>query len=132
MLSFFDSKLHPGGHLLICVPNPMCRLFRETFTYLDYPPHHVNRFTKAALESIARILGYSCVDYWQESIRVEHCSAIAKARREKLLAHSRCRWLRRHLGAVLDSLILPLMTDWHEEIGHSHSMVYRKSLNAGG
>ena len=131
MLSFCDRKLQPGGHLLICVPNPECRLFRETFAYLDYPPHHVNRFTSGALQSIARVLGYTCVDYWQESLRVEHFSTIAKARREKLLVHSRGRWLRRQIGAVFDSLVLPLTTSWHGEIGHSHSMVYRKSLDEG-
>jgi hypothetical protein len=131
MLSFFDSKLQPGGHLLLCVPNPECQLFRETFAYLDYPPHHVNRFTRGALQSIAHVLGYKCVDYWQESLRVEHFSTIAKARREKLLVHSRGRWLRRQIGAVVDSLVLPLTTSWHGEIGHSHSMVYRKSVDEG-
>lgn len=126
ILDFCDGKLVPGGHLLVSVPNPDSPLFRETFAYLDYPPHHMNRFSKQALESVGRILGYSSVDYWQEPLRIEHFSSVVKGRRQKLLAGGRFRWIRERLGALADTILLPMLHGGRGEIGHSHTMVYRK------
>ena len=126
IMSFVDEKLSPGGHLLVSVPNPDSPLFRETFAYLDYPPHHMNRFTKRALESMGRVLGYSSVDYWQEPLRIEHFSSVVKGRRQKMLTAGRLRWLRERLGALSDVLLLPALHGRQKEIGHSHTMVYRK------
>jgi SAM-dependent methyltransferase len=126
IMSFVDGKLVPGGHLLVSVPNPDCPLFRETFAYLDYPPHHMNRFTKLALESLGRILGYSPIDYWQEPLRIEHFSSVVKGRRRKMLAAGRFRWLQQRLGGLTDVLLLPALHRRSGEIGHSHTMVYRK------
>lgn len=128
IMSFVDGKLLPGGHLLVSVPNPDSPLFRETFAYLDYPPHHMNRFTRAALEAMGRVLGYATVDYWQEPLRIEHFSSVVKGRRQKLLATGRLRWLRERLGALADVLLLPALHGQRAEIGHSHTMVYRKPV----
>lgn len=128
IMAFVDEKLLPGGHLLVSVPNPDSPLFRETFAYLDYPPHHMNRFTKRALESMGRLLGYSAVDYWQEPLRIEHFSSVVKGRRQKLLAGGRLHWLRERLGALADTILLPALHGQREEIGHSHTMVYRKPV----
>lgn len=126
IMDFVDGKLLSGGHLLVSVPNPDSPLFRETFAYLDYPPHHMNRFTKRALESMGRVLGYAPVDYWQEPLRIEHYSSVVKGRRQKLLAAGRLHWLRERLGSLSDVLLLPALHGQREEIGHSHTMVYRK------
>ena len=126
ILGFCDGKLLPGGHLLVSVPNPDSPLFRETFAYLDYPPHHMNRFSKQALESVGRILGYASVDYWQEPLRIEHFSSVVKGRRQKLLVGGRLRWVRERLGALADTILLPMLHGSRAEIGHSHTMVFRK------
>jgi 2-polyprenyl-3-methyl-5-hydroxy-6-metoxy-1,4-benzoquinol methylase len=126
MMSFVDEKLLAGGHLLVSVPNPESPLFRETFAYLDYPPHHMNRFSKSALESVGRLLGYLTIDYWQEALRIEHLSAVVKSRRRKMLENQRLRWLQLHLGTVGDSIVLPMLLGRGGEIGHSHTMVFRK------
>jgi SAM-dependent methyltransferase len=126
IMEFVDAKLLPGGHLLVSVPNADSPLFRETFAYLDYPPHHMNRFTKRSLVSLGGVLGYTVADYWQEPLRIEHFSSIVKGRRQKLLASGRLRWLRERLGALCDALVLPALHDPHGGIGHSHTMVYHK------
>lgn len=126
IMAFVDEKLLPGGHLLVSVPNPDSPLFRETFAYLDYPPHHMNRFPKRALESLGLVAGYAPVDYWQEQLRIEHFSSVVKGRRQKLLASGRLRWLRERLGALADAILLPAIHGQRQEIGHSHTMVYRK------
>jgi len=126
IMTFVDGKLLPGGHLLVSVPNADSPLFRETFAYLDYPPHHMNRFTKRGLEGMGRALGYEVVDYWQEPLRIEHFSSVVKGRRQKLLAAGRLRWLRERLGALCDAILLPALHDPSSGIGHSHTMVYRK------
>jgi SAM-dependent methyltransferase len=126
ILAFCDRKLLPGGHMLVSVPNADSPLFRETFAYLDYPPHHMNRFSKAALESMGRILGYAVIEYWQEPLRIEHFSSVVKGRRQKLLDAGRFRWLRERLGALVDTIVLPAIHGQRQEIGHSHTVVYRK------
>ena len=126
IMSFVDGKLLPGGHLLVSVPNPDCPLFRETFAYLDYPPHHMNRFPRRALESMGRLLGYSVTDYWQEPLRIEHYSSVVKGRRQKLLESGRLRAIRQRIGALVDVLLLPALHGQRAEAGHSHTMVYRK------
>lgn len=128
IMAFVDGKLLPGGHLLVSVPNPDSPLFRETFAYLDYPPHHMNRFTRRALESMGRVLGYASMDYWQEPLRIEHFSSVVKGRRQKLLAAGRLRWLRERLGTLADDVLLPALHGRTAEIGHSHTMVYRKPV----
>ena len=112
--------------MLVSVPNADSPLFRETFAYLDYPPHHMNRFSKAALESMGRILGYAVIEYWQEPLRIEHFSSVVKGRRQKLLDAGRFRWLRERLGALVDTIVLPAIHGQRQEIGHSHTVVYRK------
>ena len=126
IMAFVDGKLLPGGRLLVSVPNAESPLFRETFAYLDYPPHHINRFTKRALEGMGRVLGYEIVDYWQEPLRIEHFSSVVKGRRRKLVSAGRLRWLRERLGALCDAILLPALHDPSRGIGHSHTMVYRK------
>lgn len=126
LMDFVDRKLLSGGHLLVSVPNPESPLFRETFAYLDYPPHHVSRFPKQALESMGRLLGYTPIDYWQESLRLEHWSSVVKGRRRALLAGSRFRRLRERIGALADAILLPMLHGQRPDIGHSHTMVYRK------
>ena len=46
------SLVKPGGLIHIAVPNPK-RLEKGTETGLDYPPHHLTRWTPKALESLA-------------------------------------------------------------------------------
>jgi hypothetical protein len=128
MMSFVDGKLLPGGHLLVSVPNPESSLFSETFAYLDYPPHHMNRFTKHALERMGGILGYSPVDYWREPMRIGHWSAVVKSRRRKMLAAQRLRRLQLLVGTIGDAILLPMSIGSSGEIGHSHTMVYRKPV----
>jgi len=128
IMSFVDDKLLPGGHLLVSVPNPESPLFSETFAYLDYPPHHVNRFTKRALESMGEILRYAQVDYWREPIRIEHLSSVVKSRRRKMLAAQHLRRLQLLIGALGDVVLLPTILGSSAEVGHSHTMVYRKPV----
>lgn len=128
MMDFVDSKLLSGGTLLISVPNPESPLFRDAFCYLDYPPHHINRFTKKGLESLGHCKNYVCVDYWREGLRIEHFATAVNGRRKKLLAAERFPKLKARLASLFDIVLLPALHDPGNGIGHSHTMVYRKPV----
>lgn len=48
--------LRPGGRLLLSTPDA-ARTLRSTFEVLDYPPHHLSRWTDAQYERLADVFG---------------------------------------------------------------------------
>lgn len=54
--------LHPGGHISFSVPNrdsTLNSLYRKLVPDIDYPPHHLTRWSKRAVEDFLKREGFS-------------------------------------------------------------------------
>ena len=107
ILDFCDKKLVSGGYILISVPNNASEYFQEIFCCLDYPPHHMHQYSKKSLESIGRVMNYEVIDYWTESIRIEHFAAIIREKREIITKNSKYRGIIKKMAHLLDIVLLP-------------------------
>lgn len=121
-LEFVDKKLEVGGYLFITVPNNDSNYFKETFDYLDYPPHHVHQFNEYALKYIAKVMNYELLEYWVEPLRIEHYSSIIKHRRKKL--SYRLKFLSK-IFSLFDYMLIPYFYN-NQEKGHTHGVLLKK------
>ena len=55
------SKLKKDGVLWISVPDKENSFFQ--FSHLDWPPHHLSRFTKASLQLLCERAGFTLIEY---------------------------------------------------------------------
>lgn len=132
-LAFVDKKLEFGGHVFICVPNNDSDFFKETFSALDYPPHHMHQFNEYALKYVAKILNYAIVDYWTESLRIEHYTDQIRNRRKKIKnifqIGGNMLWDRISTKIIdlLDYLLLPYFYN-NKVNGHTHGILLKKEV----
>lgn len=66
------SKLKLNGHLLLTMPNSESEYMKEVYQILDYPPHHITRWNKKSLESMAKLFNLDVIDYYEEPIADIH------------------------------------------------------------
>ena len=55
------SKLKDNGKLWVSVPDQENSFFE--FSYLDWPPHHLSRFSRNSLQILGKRAGFRVVDY---------------------------------------------------------------------
>lgn len=66
LLAEMRARLKDGGHLVVTTPNPSCihrRILGLEKWNMVAPPHHINLFTRAALEEMLRLAGFEVLDY---------------------------------------------------------------------
>jgi 2-polyprenyl-3-methyl-5-hydroxy-6-metoxy-1,4-benzoquinol methylase len=66
LLTQMSERLLPGGVLLLTTPNPSCihrRLRGLSNWNMVCPPHHINLFTRTALQEILRRAGFEVLKY---------------------------------------------------------------------
>lgn len=73
------SLLTAGGTLLVAVPAEDSFLAYEVNNVLNMPPHHLTRWTDAALQNVARIIELPIVHLEHEAVSDEHVVAFAEA-----------------------------------------------------
>lgn len=114
---FMWQRLNPGGYLLITVPNPESDYNREIFQILDFPPHHVTRWTKDALLSLGRIFEIDPVEYYEEEYTEKHYLQLLDERIEKI---------NKGLSKNNASIVVSVDPNQKNHKGHTHGMLYRK------
>jgi SAM-dependent methyltransferase len=62
------AKLAHGGILIFAVPNQDGAAGQLPFDYLNLPPHHATRWTRASFCEVARLFGLDLIDYASEPL----------------------------------------------------------------
>ncbi|EKD55811.1 MAG: hypothetical protein ACD_59C00032G0006 [uncultured bacterium] len=120
------SKLNCGGYLFISVPNPDSVFVKETMAFLDYPPHHITRWSKDTFDYIAQKYGLEIKEYYLEPLRLEHYNAVINERRNKIIKSKLIKnKLVEKIFAFFDKIILPYTIDHVKYSGHSHGVLYK-------
>lgn len=68
--------LKPNGLLILSVPSEDSFLGNIEGWALNYPPHHVTRYTNQCLENIARLFNLECVSIYNEPLALFHRSLL--------------------------------------------------------
>ena len=123
LIEFCDKKLNNKGYILISVPNEDSIYNKEVFNWMNYPPHHIYRFSKVSLENIARLKNYRVMEYWKEPLRIEHFITIIRDRREKTLTKYP---IGKKIFSLFDHFIAPYFLDSNTMIGHTHAILLQK------
>jgi SAM-dependent methyltransferase len=66
LLEQMSERLNPGGLLVVTTPNPSCihrRLRGLSRWNMVWPPHHINLFTRAALQELLARQGFEVLEY---------------------------------------------------------------------
>ncbi len=71
--------VRPGGSLFLSVPND-ARTFRPALEPLDFPPHHITRWTERALTSLALRLGLRVAEFGFEPLARETARHVVEKR----------------------------------------------------
>lgn len=121
------DKLERGGHLLLTVPNPEGVYSREVDDVLDYPPHHMTRWSMQALENITQFFPLSKVVDYYEPLRIEHYRSILVSRRQKVAGCGIYGRVMRRLGDCFDALYAPYSYGRCTEAGHTHGIFFVKN-----
>ena len=126
-LSELVGKLNRGGHLLLTVPNPESVYSQTVYDPLDYPPHHMTRWSMAALENIKQFFPLKKVAVYQEPLRIEHFRSMIVARRQRLAGNRIFGRIMQRIGDVFDALYVPFAYGQCNENGHTHGIVFVKT-----
>ena len=121
------DKLEIGGHLLLTVPNPEGEYLQEVDDVLDYPPHHMTRWSMRSLENIAQFFPLAKVVDYYEPIRIEHYRDVLVSRRHKIAGRGIYGRIMRRLGDCFDALYTPYSYGKCNKVGHTHGIVFVKN-----
>jgi SAM-dependent methyltransferase len=123
---FLVSKVKPGGHLIVTVPNRDSKYIAEgTSSILDFPPHHMTQWSKLALHNMAVRYGATVVDDYTEPMRPTHMAGLLAARRAQVPGGARARKWGRLVGRLVDMALVPYHLDRIDYPGHTHGVVLR-------
>lgn len=125
-IEFAVNKLNLGGHLLITVPNFDSRYSKESFSLLDYPPHHMTQWSKASIYNIAELFNLKLVDYYTEPLRIEHYYGLIKGRRDRIANKGIKGKIQKFSTLLLDSFFAPYFFDQVNYPGLTHGALYKK------
>ncbi len=111
------ERLEVGGHLLITVPNSDSEYMREVYQVLDCPPHHITRWSKKALESIAELFNLQIIDYYEEHLSDIHY--------EQLMV-KRMNSVKKGIGNESLNFSYTINLNQSRGAGHTHGILFKK------
>ena len=80
------TALRPGGRLIVAVPSEDSFLRIAGAAWLNMPPHHVTRWTDAALTHLFEALGVEVESVWHEPVAAYHADWYAAVLSEHAVA----------------------------------------------
>ncbi|CAG1003514.1 putative S-adenosylmethionine-dependent methyltransferase/MSMEI_2290 [Methylophilaceae bacterium] len=125
------TKLNPGGHLLLAVPNPNGYMKHVDVVFLDMPPHHNTCWPKESFDYLADAYRLEMVHYEVEPMNHEYLRALlfAQISQDRLW-----RGIKLVQKVVVMSLLplLFLLRNSAECSGQTHFVVLQKRLESKG
>jgi len=129
--------LRPGGTLIVAVPAWDCFLRTVTNDLLNLPPHHLTRWSDAAVSAIARLLGLELLRVKHEPVApflrrgyldawLSYALNALAGRRPKLLDTGAAQRLVARLARVSGALLEPIAPAFVFGRGHTVSAVFRR------
>lgn len=125
ILKSIESKLNPGGVLVIAVPNPEGYLKDMGVVLLDMPPHHNTGWKKETFDYLANMLGMEILRYETEPLRYVHYQAFLSS---VIQQGSKNRLLKK-VQQVLVRLFTPFLfvAGSHKLVGQTHMVAFKKN-----
>jgi SAM-dependent methyltransferase len=124
------DKLATDGRLFVSTPNASSPLNSEIFAHLDFPPHHLTRWTIEPFHWLATKLNLEIECFYEEKMSLEEDLLLRRELRKKIFGQD--SWKARlicRLGQYFDWLRLSEPT---ERPGRTHGILYRKKRGAVG
>lgn len=129
------AALRPGGRLILSVPSEDSYLRLGQNYFLNLPPHHQTRWTRGAMEAIARLIGARLVALEQEPLADIHvpdyafvrCDAALSMGRRPLIDFSPAARARRLAALALSKFVTPIVRRSRRPPGHSMTAVYERA-----
>jgi SAM-dependent methyltransferase len=129
--SFLDKlineKLENGGFIFLTMPNPDSEYMKEILQATDFPPHHLTRWNKQSLFSLAHLYRLDIIEYFHEPILNLHYYDLIIERIKKFSNHVSNLNLTINENIVLSQSML--FSDINELKGHTHGILLKKGLD---
>jgi 2-polyprenyl-3-methyl-5-hydroxy-6-metoxy-1,4-benzoquinol methylase len=110
-------KLKSNGHLLLTMPNSESEYMREVYQILDYPPHHITRWNKKSLESIAKLFNLEVIDYYNEPIADIHYHQLIMQKIKKI---------KENVNDINLNIDYVINLNQNKISGHTHGILLKK------
>ena len=125
IMTTIESKLNPGGILIIAVPNPDGYLKDMGVVLLDMPPHHNTGWKKETFDYLAQKLGMQILSYETEPLRYVHYQGLLST----LIQQGSKSFLLKKIQQVLARLFTPFLFTLgsHKLVGQTHLVAFKKN-----
>ena len=125
IMTTIESKLNPGGILIIAVPNPDGYLKDMGVVLLDMPPHHNTGWKKETFGYLAQKLGMQILSYETEPLRYVHYQGLLST----LIQQGSKSFLLKKIQQVLARLFTPFLFTLgsHKLVGQTHLVAFKKN-----
>ena len=124
IMKAIESKLNPGGVLIIAVPNPDGYLKDMGVVLLDMPPHHNTGWKKETFDYLAQKLGMQILSYETEPLRYVHYQSLLST----LIQQGSKSFFLKKVQQVLARLFTPFLFTLgsHKLVGQTHLVSLKK------
>ena len=125
IMTTIESKLNPGGILIIAVPNPDGYLKDMGVVLLDMPPHHNTGWKKETFDYLAQKLGMQILSYETEPLRYVHYQGLLST----LIQQGSKSFLLKKVQQVLARLFTPVLFTLgsNKLVGQTHLVAFKKN-----
>jgi 2-polyprenyl-3-methyl-5-hydroxy-6-metoxy-1,4-benzoquinol methylase len=124
ILRAIESKLNPGGVLVIAVPNPYGYLKDMGVVLLDMPPHHNTSWKKETFDYLAKMLEMEVMSYETEPLRYVHYQGFLSS---MIAQGTKNRYLRK-AQQVVARIVAPFLfvSVGNQSVGQTHLVALKK------
>jgi SAM-dependent methyltransferase len=130
LLRQLAKLLRPGGELIVAVPNEDSLLSAMEQNILNLPPHHASCWSRAALESAARLSSLIVEDYVHEPLGLDLYLGALHERLDRYLGGGNVvmrPWLWLIRRAAIARALISYDLVRRAEYGHTHIAFFRRS-----
>ena len=125
ILRAVESRLNPGGMLVIALPNPTGYLKDMGIVLLDMPPHHNTIWSKESFDYLAKMLGMEMVRYETEQLRFSHYQSLLYCMIEQNSKKPSLKFLQKIVVRIMAPFLY--ISGGNRMVGQTHFVSFRKT-----